>query len=41
MMSDSDMVQFKEELIDVISPEDDVSYAIMIAELFRTYLTPD
>lgn len=26
---------------DVITPEDEVSYAIMIAELFRTYLTPD
>lgn len=40
-MSDSDLLQFKEELVDVIAPEDDVSYAIMIAELFRTYLTPD
>lgn len=41
MMSDADMVVFKEELRDVIAPEDEMSYAIMIAELFRTYLTPD
>lgn len=41
LMSDADMVVFKEDLKDVLAPEDEVSYAIMIAELFRTYLTPD
>lgn len=41
MMSDADMIIFKEELRDVIAPEDEMSYAILIAELFRTYLTPE
>lgn len=40
-MSDSDMIKFKEQLRDVITPENEISYAIMIAQLFRTYLTPD
>ena len=41
IMSDADMINFKEDLRDVLAPEDEVSYAIMMAELFRTYLTPD
>ena len=41
IMSDADMVVFKEDLRDVLAPEDEVSYAIMMAEMFRTYLTPD
>jgi hypothetical protein len=35
------MIQLKDDLIDTLSPENQISYAIMAAELFRTYLTPD
>ena len=40
-MSDADMIQFKEEIKDVVTPENQISYAVAIAEMFRTYLTPD
>ena len=40
MMSEADMIMFKEELRDVVAPEDEISYAVMVAELFRTYLSP-
>jgi hypothetical protein len=41
LMSDTDMLQFKEELIDTITPENQICYSLMVSELFRTYLTPD
>jgi hypothetical protein len=41
VMSDADMIQFKDELKSVVTPENEISYSIAIAELFRTYLTPD
>lgn len=40
-MSDSDMIQFKEELVDTLAPENQICYSIMVSELFRTYLSPD
>lgn len=41
LMSDTNMIQFKEELRDLLHPQEDVSYSILLAELFRTFLTPD
>jgi hypothetical protein len=40
-MSDTDLLQFKEELVDTLAPENQICYALMVAELFRTYLSPD
>jgi hypothetical protein len=40
-MSDTDLLQFKEELIDTLAPENQICYSIMVSELFRTYLSPD
>ena len=41
LMSETDMVAFKDALVDTLAPEQTMSYAVMVAELFRTYLTPD
>ena len=40
-MSDTDMIQFKEDLVDTLVPENQICYSIMVSELFRTYLSPD
>lgn len=41
VMSDGDMVQYKQELKDIVTPENEISYSVAIAELFRNYLSPD
>ena len=45
LMSDVAMVQikeeFEEETEEKLAAENWVSYSLMIAELFRTYMTPD
>ena len=35
------MMALKDALVDTLAPEQSMSYAVMVAELFRTYLTPD
>ena len=41
IMSEADMIQIKDELRDIVTPENEISYAIPMAEMFRTYLSPD